>query len=171
MKKGKGIIIIIFMALIMISLMGCSKESISSARENSSKVKEYNDLIAIYNKLALAQTNLAKKIDGAIEKSGDFEERLWKEINSQREAIQEQREKLLGFKFVHDDIAIIMDYIKPFVSDVDRYLEELDKFEKEVISKDDFSREHKKIYQDLLEKSSNIVKAFDTVYKERIIKK
>lgn len=168
-KRTISIVVIILLAL---SLLGCER-NIDEVKQDAKKVKEYNNFIAAYNKLALSFTNLAKAVDREIDKESDFDNKFWEKFETEETKVSSNLQKINSFDFNYSDIEVIMEDIEPLVENVEKYLKLVDSFKNnnENITKNQFASMHEKIYKNVMKQSSKIVIEFDLIYNEFITKK
>lgn len=170
MGRKKFVAVIILLSILCFMLWGCGYERYEKVKLNADIVKEYNDAIELYNKMALAFTRLARFVDDNADKSSGFDKEFWKEYQLKEEKVLKQVDRINSFKFKNREIEVVMDDIQSFIANLQKYLEYTDAFRdgKEGISKELFINRHKELYNNMLKQSSEIVKIFNNIY-DRII--
>ncbi len=166
---NKKIVLLVSIIIGSVILFGCSQDSFTSLKENSNMTKEYNDIIAIYNKLALSFTSLAKKVDKEIDKPNGFNNEFWKEYSSIKEKIDGHKNKIKKYEFQSEEIQGVTNDLYPFIDNLEKYIEVVNKFNTADIDRDDFIEIHRNTYESMLQQSSKIVKSFDTIYNEVLL--
>lgn len=173
MKRRHLLFIIVSFFLIMFCLTGCNADSINQVRENSIMVKEYNDAIEIYNKVALSFTALARDIDKEYGETESFDERFWNDYNNNRKKVLDNISYMINFEFKYGEIKEVMDRIDPMINDIEIYLDKLEEFQKlqQYSNWKDLRESNDILYRKILSQSNVISKVFDEIYDESIIKK
>jgi hypothetical protein len=170
MGRKKIVVGIIIIVLLSSMLLGCSAEGVEDIKGNANISKEYNDTIAVYNKLALSFTDLAKLVDKEINEPSGFDDDFWKDYAKKEKKVLERKEKMENFQFQHQEIATIMEEIVPFMNHLEKYLEAAKAFEADG-SKENFDNIHKEIYDEMMKQSTRIVKIFDNIHAEYVVTK
>jgi hypothetical protein len=173
MNKTRVLTIIIIIGIINIIISGCGKK-VESVKDNADIVKEYNNSIAVYNKLALTFTRLARIVDNEIKQSSDFDERFWHDFIKMKSKVDDNIEKIENLKIKHKEIEIIIKDIELFIDDIKKYIDYIHSFKQKEKTSSNITQlklKHEEIYDELIRQSNNIVKVFDDIYNQKIINK
>lgn len=165
-KVLTAILLIVFSSM----LLGCSEKQVGGIKANASISKEYNDVIAVYNKVALSSTSLAKLVNKELDEPNGFSQAFWKEYGEKKEKLLERKENMENYSFQYDEIKIVMKDIDPFLDNVDQYLEGVEAFEKDG-SKEELKQLHNDLYGKMRKQSNEIVKTLDQIHVQYIVKK
>lgn len=173
MKRRHLLFKINCLTLILLCLSGCNADSINRVKENSIAVKEYNEAIKLYNKVALSFTGLARDVDKEFEEKEAFDKKFWDDCNNSRKKVIDSISMLKSFKFRYEDNEKVMDKINPMLENVEIYMAKLDDFQKtgQYDNWKNFKESNTILYGEILNQSTEISRLFDVIYDEFIIKK
>ncbi len=154
-----------------ICLCACAGGDISRIKLNADKVNEYNEAIGLYNKLAIALTELAKLVDKEAAKDEGFEDSFWQSYDVQKDKVISCMKHVEDFHFNYQDIAVVSGDIRLLCEDLKAYLLYMEDYRHngDVVSRKQFKESHRKRYNAMMEQSTQIVKVFDGLYETAII--
>lgn len=167
----KKIIVILFIVASFI-LAGCSPGKIDDLKENSNVVTEYNDMIAVYNKLALSFTDFAKHVDKGIEDKKLGEE-FWGKYKTHKLKVEGNIKKVQEQSYQTDKLESALEDIEVLIEKVSQYMGELSLYEnkEDARSKENFIKIHEDLYPEILKQSKKVVNEIEVVYNKKIINK
>lgn len=173
MKKVYLLFKLIFIAIAMLCLTACSRGSMNRIKANNSMVQEYNEAIKIYNRVAIAFTDLARTVDKESKKTGEFADKFWDNYKSKEEKVIENMQRIKDYKFKHKEIQAAMERISPMLIDIETYLSSIEdsRNNRKDIGWASLNKENEVLYKEIVRQSNGIIETFDEIYNEYIVNK
>ncbi|MBA1335295.1 MAG: hypothetical protein HPY66_0917 [Firmicutes bacterium] len=170
--KGKNAAVYMLTLLLSVAILaGCGDSGIKKVKENADIVKEYNDAIGTYNKLALSFTSLARLVDDEIKKGAAFDKAFWDKFTEEEKKVLTRKNAMESYTFNYREIEAVMDEIRPFIANVERYLKAASEYREGGgdADREKFAASHRQLYNDMMEQSSRIVNKFDGIYNSFVV--
>lgn len=164
---------ILILFLIILILPSCSINNLEKAKNNNEFASEYNDVIKDYNRLAAKFTEIARFIDK--NNKGDtyeFSTKAWKDYDKKKSDVALSIDKLNNFEFKYQENMLCMEEINPLISNIEEYLNVIDKFRSGSYYFDynEFNDKLEKLYNNTLKQSNIVSDTFNNIYNQYIIK-
>lgn len=170
--KGKNAAVYTLTILLSITILaGCGDTGFNKIKKNSNIVNEYNDSIGAYNKLALSFTSLARLVDDEIKKGATFDKGFWDKFTEEEQKVVARKNALESYNYNYREIETVMDEIRPFTANIERYLKAASEYREGLNDWDSekFASFHRQLYNDMMEQSSRIVSKYDEIYNSFVI--
>jgi hypothetical protein len=159
------------LAVLSITVFGCSSQRNNGTLSGMGAAKEYNDVVALYNRMATAFTELARLVDSNNKGPDGFGQRFWDKYQVSKDKVLERMADMRKYDFGDGAMADAAADIRSFMDSMEQYLEYIDDYKNggQSIEIGEFVSRHKEMYEDMLEKSKDIVKRFNLVYEKNLI--
>lgn len=163
---SKALLIICMVFLIT----GCSSADISNIKRNGSAVQEYNKAIEIYNKLAISFSDLVRTMKKEAENPMAFDDKFWETYKEKETKVLKNIDTMLGFQYKHKEIEKVKGSIDSLINDIENYINKIEDFRIKQHETDwnDFEKDSQLLYDEILNKSSEITVVFNKIYDDYI---
>lgn len=171
--KNKKLFFLLMINIVVFVLIGCSSNGVEKVKLNASLSKEYNNVIKLYNRSAIAFTDLAKLVDKEINKPSGFDDEFWEKYDKKEEKLLDQKKNLENCSSTYEVIEKFEEELDPFTKDLGKYLEAVTILRKDSSnrSKEEFRVIHKKLYDQMMAQSIQLVKSLDRIHDEELLSK
>ncbi|NYB75199.1 hypothetical protein HZF24_13705 [Sedimentibacter hydroxybenzoicus DSM 7310] len=163
---------ILILFLIILILPSCSINNLEKAKNNNEFASEYNDVIKDYNRLAAKFTEIARFIDKNTKgNTYEFDTKAWKDYDKKKSDVVLSIDKLNNFEFKYQENMLCMEEINPLISNIEEYLNVIDKFRSGSYYFDynEFNDKLEKLYNNILKQSNIVSDTFNNIYNQYII--
>jgi hypothetical protein len=171
MRMGRAAGAIILLAVLSVIACGCSPQRDDRALSGLGAAKEYNDVVALYNRMAMAFTELARLVDSNVQKPDGFGRGFWDKYQASKDKVLARMADMREHDLGDGAMAAVAADIRSFMDSVEQYLEYIDDYKNggQRIGTGEFVSRHKELYEGILEKSKDVVKRFNIVYEKVFI--
>jgi hypothetical protein len=153
--------IIALLVVVNMSLCGCSP-----AKTNVRVTREYNDAIELYNRMAIAFTNLARFVEDNASAEKGLDRAFWEDYDSRKKKVAERMGLMEQYEFENPEMLSVRASIQTLMDSLNEYMQMADGYRRDE-SRDrakEFISRHRALYDDILDQTSEIVMMFDEVY-------